>query len=248
MTKSAKDLEAAVTAELKELGGRIKQLRDFRRLTLHTVAERAGVGVQTLVRIEEGSPGVALLNLQKVLTVLGAPATFLAAGVPPAPVPPVLPLYDDSEAVSERVAKAAALACQELAKLTRKSSGGLDTDLEHLIQRRLMELLTGHPGVPLTNSELPAPLLYSDEQVGGPPAIEGAKPAGWVVRLRESRQLLDLSTDSGVATLDAAASTQVLASRSAGLQAIRAFLAARGALPGPVDVVPVYKDGAALRF
>ena len=54
---------------LIELGGNIKLARLRRRLSSEQVAERAGMGRSTLVKIEKGYPGVSIghfLNVMKV--------------------------------------------------------------------------------------------------------------------------------------------------------------------------------------
>jgi len=59
------------------LGENIKLARLRRRLTAEQVAERAGISRRTLVSLEKGSPGVAMVNYLQVLFVLGLADDFL---------------------------------------------------------------------------------------------------------------------------------------------------------------------------
>lgn len=56
---------------LEEVGEQIKLARLRRDLSAEQVAERAGIGRSTLVKLEKGDPGVAIGSLLKVLFVLG---------------------------------------------------------------------------------------------------------------------------------------------------------------------------------
>lgn len=71
-TRSARNLHAAVAStELKLLGTRIREARLSRNLTQAIVAEDAGLGRQTVIRIEDGEEGVAIGAYAAVLSVLG---------------------------------------------------------------------------------------------------------------------------------------------------------------------------------
>ncbi len=56
---------------LNELGENIKLARLRRKLSSEQVAERADIGRSTLVKIEQGHPGVGIGNYLNVLRVLG---------------------------------------------------------------------------------------------------------------------------------------------------------------------------------
>ena len=62
---------------LSEMGENIKLARLRRRLSSEQVAERAGIGRSTLVKIEQGHPGVGIGNHLNVLRVLGLEQDFL---------------------------------------------------------------------------------------------------------------------------------------------------------------------------
>jgi len=62
---------------LSEMGENIKLARLRRKLGSEQVAERAGIGRSTLVKIEQGHPGVGIGNYLNVLRVLGLEQDFL---------------------------------------------------------------------------------------------------------------------------------------------------------------------------
>ena len=62
---------------LSEMGENIKLARLRRKLSSEQVAERAGMGRSTLVKIERGHPGVGIGNYLNVLRVLGLEQDFL---------------------------------------------------------------------------------------------------------------------------------------------------------------------------
>jgi len=62
---------------LEIFGENIKLARKRRKLTTIQVAERAGIGRNTLYQIEKGNPGVSLGAVFNVLRVLGLQDDFL---------------------------------------------------------------------------------------------------------------------------------------------------------------------------
>jgi transcriptional regulator with XRE-family HTH domain len=62
---------------LEELGENIKIARLRRKLSGEQVAERAGIGRSTYLKIEKGYPGVSIGNYLNVLKVLGLDKDFL---------------------------------------------------------------------------------------------------------------------------------------------------------------------------
>ncbi len=62
---------------LTDLGENIKMARLRRKLSSAQVAERAGIGRSTLVKIEKGYPGVGIGHFLNVLRVLGLEQDFL---------------------------------------------------------------------------------------------------------------------------------------------------------------------------
>lgn len=241
MQESGEDLDAAVTLQLKEAGARVKRLREFRRLTLNTLAEQANVGVQTLVRIEEGSPGVALLNLQKVLTVLGAPLQ-VAPRAPRGDEPSTQPISHVADpAVVARVEQAAQAAMQQLRKLgTKRQPFDFPADYGESLKALISQFLAGQLQ---SSGQASASLLLDDADVGGPLNALGA--VGWTLRLRHSRQLVN--RDGSLASFDELTNAHLHATRQAALTAWRELFIA-GKLNMPVDAVPVFRDGDALRL
>ena len=64
-------LPSPVIRSLAKLGGDLSLARRRRRLTQRSLAERSGIGLSTVRRLERGDPKVALEYLGRVLFVLG---------------------------------------------------------------------------------------------------------------------------------------------------------------------------------
>jgi transcriptional regulator with XRE-family HTH domain len=62
---------------LTHVGEQIKLARLRRKLSSEQVAERAGIGRSTLVKIEKGHPGASIGHVLNVLRVLGLEHDFL---------------------------------------------------------------------------------------------------------------------------------------------------------------------------
>lgn len=62
---------AALSRSFRTLGSNISRARRRRKLTRASLAERSGVSVSTLKRLEGGDGSVGLENLARVLQVLG---------------------------------------------------------------------------------------------------------------------------------------------------------------------------------
>lgn len=69
---------AAVTRAMREVGQHLTTWRKMRRLTMSDLADRAGVGVSTVQRIEAGR-GATLENLLRVSRALGVLDNVTAA-------------------------------------------------------------------------------------------------------------------------------------------------------------------------
>ncbi len=66
----------AIEDSLKVLGRNIRLARLKRRLPQETLAERAGVGLSTLTKIEKGNCGVAIGTVASVIQALGLGTPF----------------------------------------------------------------------------------------------------------------------------------------------------------------------------
>ena len=66
----------AIEDSLKALGRNIRLARLKRRLPQETLAERAGVGLSTLTKIEKGNCGVAIGTVASVIQALGFGTPF----------------------------------------------------------------------------------------------------------------------------------------------------------------------------
>ncbi|MDR2668877.1 MAG: helix-turn-helix domain-containing protein [Desulfovibrio sp.] len=66
----------SVRQSLRSFGADIKTARLRRRLTMTLVAERAGIGLSTLGKIQKGEPDVSLGNYASVIFALGLGTPF----------------------------------------------------------------------------------------------------------------------------------------------------------------------------
>ena len=66
-----KPLPIPVQRAVREFASHVQAWRKLRDLTQQQLAERAGVGRETVVRVEQGDPKVALDNVFRILHALG---------------------------------------------------------------------------------------------------------------------------------------------------------------------------------
>ena len=71
-------LAAAAEEQARQIGLRIRSLREGRKLTGKELAERAGISPQSLYRIEHGRHDVVLTTLQRILAAMGCSLRDLA--------------------------------------------------------------------------------------------------------------------------------------------------------------------------
>ncbi len=71
----------AVESDIRQLAANVKAARLRRRIPQTVVAERADISVNTLSKLENGDPGIAIGNLASVLHALGfeSPLSMIAA-------------------------------------------------------------------------------------------------------------------------------------------------------------------------
>ncbi|MEO8160635.1 MAG: helix-turn-helix transcriptional regulator [Arenimonas sp.] len=74
MAKRIPPTPAGAQRKLRALGERLRAARLRRELTQVAVAERVGIHVQTLIKLETGTPGTSLATMFLVLQVLGLAA------------------------------------------------------------------------------------------------------------------------------------------------------------------------------
>ncbi len=70
-SQSSKTLPSPVSRALKKLGSDLADARKRRRISTQTMAQRAMISRTTLVKVENGDPGVSLGIFATVLFVLG---------------------------------------------------------------------------------------------------------------------------------------------------------------------------------
>lgn len=90
--------------ENAEIGARVKELRDKRKLTQDDLAERTGIGnPQQISNIERGLSGMSIATLKSVCRALDVDADYLIFGISPKSADTVLSKYI-KEMSSEQVA------------------------------------------------------------------------------------------------------------------------------------------------
>jgi transcriptional regulator with XRE-family HTH domain len=74
MAKRIPPTPPAAQRQLKALGQRLRAARLRREMSQAAVAERVGIHVQTLIKLEAGTPGTSLATMFLVLKVYGLAA------------------------------------------------------------------------------------------------------------------------------------------------------------------------------
>jgi transcriptional regulator with XRE-family HTH domain len=64
-------LPVSIRSELKKLGEDLKKARLRRRLKMTVVADRAGISLETLAKIQKGNSGVSIGNYSAVIFAIG---------------------------------------------------------------------------------------------------------------------------------------------------------------------------------
>lgn len=233
------DIERELTEQMKELGGRIKQAREFRRLTLATLARQADIGMMTLVRIEDGNPAVGMLNLHKVLRVLGLPQSLVPPNMPAADDLPRQPRHLASKETDQAIEDAVRAACALLdswLQVKHPERDGISSNFQGQLREHVAAMLCGKPGS--TQSVQLKRLVYSDDFVGGPMFCDDEACQGWALRVRGEPTVLQ-----GSKTLELRQSGfDPYSTRADALKALRKYVEKVGHPPGPVDAVPVFLD------
>jgi transcriptional regulator with XRE-family HTH domain len=71
MAKRTPPTHPRVQRQIEALSQRLRAARMRRSMTQPVMAERVGVGIGTIVKLEKGDPSVSLATVLRVLTVLG---------------------------------------------------------------------------------------------------------------------------------------------------------------------------------
>jgi transcriptional regulator with XRE-family HTH domain len=234
------DIEHQLVEQMQELGRQIKQAREFRRLTLAALSRQADIGMQTLVRIEDGNSAVGMLNLHKVLRVLGLPQSLVPPNMPVAEDLPRHARHLDSEDTDEAIEAAANAACRVLDEwlaVKRPERDGISSNFQGQLREHVSAMLCGKPGA--MHSMALKRLVYSDDFVGGPMRCEETDCLGWALRVRGEPTVVQ---DTALLTLSSE-SFDPYVSREGAVAALRQFVQRCGHPPGPVDAVPVFAAG-----
>lgn len=71
MSKRTPPTHPHARRQIKALGVRLRAARMRRRMTQEVMAERVGVSVPTIAKLESGDPSTSLATVLRILTVLG---------------------------------------------------------------------------------------------------------------------------------------------------------------------------------
>lgn len=181
-------------AELYHPGKPVLAAREARGWTREVLAQRSGVSIQTIGRLENGSPGTSVGNLTAVLLALDMDIQVttrdIAAGTPPRH-----PLNLDSDLVDRTVQAAASAACRELDALfpgVKPEAGGITSNFAGLLADHIRAMLEGQQQADRRHrTQLPV-LGYSRASFGQEiPLPRGAD--GWLVQVAGHNQFLEPS-------------------------------------------------------
>jgi transcriptional regulator with XRE-family HTH domain len=87
----AEDADGQQQADRVELGRRIRALRKSRDLSIHRLAELAGISAGYLSDVERGSSSPSAEKLARVASALGVTTDYLLTGATSAPAPVEVP-------------------------------------------------------------------------------------------------------------------------------------------------------------
>lgn len=233
------NFEKELVSQMEELGRQVKNAREFRRLSREMVARQADIGVMTLVRIEAGNPAVSVLNLHKVLRVLGLPQSLAPTNLPTADDLPRQAKHLASNDTDEALEQAVSAACSVLDEwlaVKHPERDGISSNFQGQLREHLAAMLCGRPGAvrPVRLKRI----VYSDDFLGGPLYVEDPACQGWALRIRGESTVIQ---DNHVIELKSTG-FDPYTSRAFALAALRSFVETEGHPPGPVDAVPVYLD------
>lgn len=219
-------------SELAALGRLIAEARNAQGLTQGQLAEQAGVGLQTVVRIEQGNAGVGVGHVASVLRCLKLP---LHQGVVSAPTLPLHPRHIEDPDVQEVLDQAVQAACEALDRLfpgQPPEVRGVSSNFAGQLRSHMAAMLTGEPGYQATHRVALNKLLYCDADFG-PQVRLSAEADGYLAWREGTDEVLEGGRFRVMTKVE-----DLYTSREAAIEALRKYLAGEGELPGPVRVVP----------
>lgn len=233
--------DAGLVEQVAAMGRRIRAEREHQCLTLADLASRARIGLQTLIRIEDGSPGVALANVQKVLGALDLPSTLAPEGYARDYSEPLHPVHIEDAELTEAVEDAVRLACRRLDDFfndkfgdVRPEVNGISSNFQGLLEMHVRAMLKGEMAHKASHRTELHKLVYSDGDLGGPRYAPSA--AGWVLRARGTSKVLQ----DGRAVSMTSEVFDPYTSREAAERAFRDSIERHGHPATPLDAIPVY--------
>jgi transcriptional regulator with XRE-family HTH domain len=234
-----------LSAYLLTLGARVRTQRERLGMSIEELAQKSGVGVQTLYRVESGHPGLAVQNLLKVLSALNVPAPEILEDNARTDLTPVYATHDYSAPVSNALDEAARAASDLLDGLFARIAPGrqhVSVAFTSQLREHLRAMLTGcHSGVVL-NAEPLDKLIYSARDVGAnAEAAEDKDAVGFAPRIMRTARVL-ATTSSAFEPLHRIKGS-FASTRHAAATLCLDWLAARTeAVQSNIRIVPIYRD------
>lgn len=231
--------------EARELGQLIKRTREHQGLSQGTLARMAEIGLQTLIRIEDGSVGSGQMNVQSVLRSLRLPYSLIPAAMSLPSTEACHGVHLHDSRVQNALDEAVELASERLQQLmasfgsTLPEANGISSNFDRQLRRHLSAMLCGRP------SDLPnypvhlKKLVYSSTDLGGPCELPAGHTGGWLLRVKGTKHVLQ---DGHVLSLEDPA-CQPLPSREALEDAYQAEVQLKGHLVGALEAYPVPLSG-----
>ncbi|GBG14576.1 amino-acid acetyltransferase [Novimethylophilus kurashikiensis] len=226
-----------------ERGILIQATRKAQKKTMYQLAKEAGIGIQTLVRLEAGNLGIGQGIVDSVLGVLGL-------SLEPAdkrklyPGSALHPLHVESNQVEQVVKDAVMAACAELDKLfpgAKPEVDGINSSFAGVLEANIKAMLCGHP-VDVRRNRTPLPkLVWSDYDFGTPFNLpEGAQ--GYMVIIDGMDLVLEPSNYYShdpftEAWRPARRCTDLFSSWMAAAEGIRLYIEQAGQVPGEPRII-----------
>lgn len=225
-------------------GSAVQAERERRGWTRETLAGRAGIGLQTLIRLENGSPGTSVGNLTAVLYALDLNLGIEQKLTAPEGLP-LHPLDLDSEEVASVLRAAVTAACTELDTLfpgAKPEVSGISSNFAGLLEEHLRAMLEGNPHANRTSV---LPVLGYSEMTFRPRRLSSLQlprqADGWLVHAKDHNLFLEPS--NGYQGVDNAyrrlgSVTDLYASRDAAVHCALQAIKDLGHPPAALEIIP----------
>lgn len=221
---------------LLEFAQQLTARRKQRGMTQSQLALAAGLGLQTVVRMEQGHPGVGMGNVVAVLTALDMPMALANAHEDYREALPEYPLHLNHAKVSDAVEQAAAQACEVLDQLFSglPERHGINSNFQGLLIDHLKAMLQGYSHHEPRHRVTLNRLVFGPQDYGPWQRLpEGA--AGFHLRLQGTEDVLWDDRVRSISRVD-----DCFATSEAAEAYFIGYLEREGYPPAPVSVAPCW--------